>query len=35
MDQVSHLYRTKKYVVLCILIFMFWDSRREDIRFCT
>jgi hypothetical protein len=35
-DQVSHPYRTTgKIVLLYILIFMFIDSRREDIRFCT
>jgi hypothetical protein len=35
-DQVSHSYRsTGKIIVLCILIFTFLDSRREDKRFFT
>jgi hypothetical protein len=35
-DQVSHRYRTTgKIIVLCVLIFMFLDSRREDKRFWT
>jgi hypothetical protein len=34
-DQISHPYRTTgKIIVLCILIFKFFDSRREDRRFC-
>jgi hypothetical protein len=33
-DQVSHPYRTTgKIRVLCILVFMFLDSRREEKRF--
>ena len=35
-DQVSHQYKTKgKIVVLCILIFIFLDSKLEDKIFCT
>jgi hypothetical protein len=35
-DQVSHPYKTTgKITVLYILIFIFWDSRREDKRFWT
>jgi hypothetical protein len=35
-DQVSHPYRTKgKIIVLYILIFRFFNSRREDRRFWT
>jgi hypothetical protein len=35
-DNVSHPYRTTgKIIVLYILTFTFFDSRREDKRFCT
>jgi len=35
-DQVSHPYKTEdKIIVLYILIFIFLDSKLEDIRFCT
>jgi hypothetical protein len=35
-DQVSHPYKTTgKIAVLCILIFIFWDSKLEDKWFCT
>jgi hypothetical protein len=35
-DKVSHPYRTTdKIIVLYILIFKFFDSNREDRRFCT
>jgi hypothetical protein len=35
-DQVSHLYNTRvKTVVLCLCIFNFVDSKREDKRFWT
>jgi hypothetical protein len=35
-DQVSHPCRTTgKIIILCILILMFLDSRREDERFWT
>jgi len=33
-DQVSHPYKTGKIVVLCILIFMLFDSKQGDKRFC-
>jgi hypothetical protein len=33
-DQVSHPYKSKgKITVVCVLTFMFVDSRREDKRF--
>jgi hypothetical protein len=35
-DHVSHPYRTTgKIIVVYILTFTFFDSRREDKRFCT
>jgi len=35
-DQVSHPYKTRgKIIVLCILIFIFLDSKLEDKIFCT
>jgi hypothetical protein len=35
-NKVSHPYRTTgKIIVLCILIFKFFDSNREDRRFWT
>jgi hypothetical protein len=35
-DQVSHPYKTTgKIILLCILIFVFQDSRWEDKRFWT
>ena len=35
-DQVSHPYKTTcKIIILCILIFKFFDSNLQDKRFCT
>jgi len=35
-DQLSHPYKTTcKIIVRCILIFVFFDSKMEDERFCT
>jgi len=35
-DQVSHSNKTtSKIIVLCILVFIFSDSKLEDKRFCT
>jgi hypothetical protein len=35
-DQVSHPYNTTgKITALCILIFIFFDSKLEDKGFCT
>jgi hypothetical protein len=33
-DQVSHPYKTGSVIVLYIVIFMFWNSKLEDKRFC-
>jgi hypothetical protein len=35
-DHISHPYKTiGKIIVLCILIFVFFNSKLEDKRFCT
>jgi len=35
-NQTSHPYKTRgKITILCVLIFMFLDSKLEDKRFCT
>jgi hypothetical protein len=35
-DHVSHPYRTTgKIIILYVLMFTYFDSRREDRRFCT